>query len=273
MSDIVDKISKLLVLAEQAPTQEERDAYMTKVQVLATTAQVDLEEARQRQADKTKREVPERRTLTLYDRWAYGPKPRNLPFMVSLIASLSFPNSVSVEIYQDNHAVLLYGFPSDIDVVETLFGSVSVQMVAAADTALKNGEHKKIMDWNSRTGFVDGRVFRSSFYRGFTSAVGEKACEARQEALRAHDAQRDHVVGTSSVEGQEAVTTFGAEIVIRNKEVEVADFKKSVSRARGAYKGSNAGYNSGAASRGRSAGQRANLGTNKALSYSKAVAR
>ena len=309
MSDLIDKIAKLLNLAERASTQAERDAYMDKVQTLATTAQIDLEEARQRQADTTKREQPERRTVTLWNRYetvirtrrshvyddngyilrddngnyVFGEieeyeervtakKPRHLPFLVGLFGSVATPNSLRYEIYQDSSAIVAYGFPSDLDVAETLFASLSSQMVNAADAALKNGEHKDIQDY-TRTGHVDGRVFRASFYRGFAATINTRLKEARAAALAARDAERDLVVGTSSVDAQEAVQAAGSEVVLRNKEVEVSDFYKRTSNARGSYKGSSAGYNYGAIRRGRAAGARANLGTNKSLSHSKAVGR
>jgi hypothetical protein len=301
MASTLDKIAALLAHAEGAGTEAERDAYMSKAQEIATTCAIDLEAARQHQADKTKREVPERRTIMFFQRYStvtrtrpkiardedgtpirredgYGyvydgteeyeaevrnSKPRSLAFHVGLYGSVARANSVRFDTYQDSSGVIAYGLPSDLDVVEALFASLLVQMTAACDAALKSGEHKTAGNYGQA---VHGATFRAGFYRGFYGAIGARLTAARAAAVAASTTT---FVGVhADGENGESAGLSGAEIVLRNKEVEVGGFYKATSNARGSYKGSSAGlgYNAGSSSaHGRAAGNRANLGTNKSI--------
>lgn len=137
---MLEKVAKLLNQAENAATPEEAEAFMAKVQVLASANAIDLAVARAHQADRTKRETPEKRTVQIRDGWKERPLDKWLIELYLLIARV---NDIQTLIGGGNYAVYPHGMPSDLDVTETLFTSLSVQMVQAADAAVKRGDHKE----------------------------------------------------------------------------------------------------------------------------------
>lgn len=137
---MLEKVAKLLNQAENAATPEEAEAFMEKVQVLASANAIDLAVARAHQADKTKRETPEKRTVKIRDGWKERPLDK---WLIELYLAIARTNDIECLIGGANYAVYPYGMPSDLDYAEALFTSVSVQMVQAADAAVKRGDHKE----------------------------------------------------------------------------------------------------------------------------------
>lgn len=253
MSDITDKVGLLLTHAENCSTEEERNAYLTKAQALATSYSIDLELARQRQKTKELREVPEARKISLAERGGKYNK-----HFCNLFMAIGKPNDLKFDIAHNSTYVIAFGYPSDIDVTERLYASLLVQMTRAAQAAVDAGEHKwdENLYWSERTYEMraDARVFKGSFYEGFISVVGAR--------LRAAKAEVE--AKTIVVEGQE---TTGA-LVLVDKKASVNSFHKEKSTARGTW-GGNSGssaFSRGAVSSGRAAGQAANLhGTRTSL--------
>lgn len=140
MSKSLDRISKLLAKAENAGTPEEAEAFMAKVQEMATLNGIDLAVARMHQAKKEKvQEVEERRIqVNPYNR------RHNRKFFVDLALAIADVNDCESLISGGEIAIIAMGFPSDLDVVEALFAHLSVQMVAECESELKAGANKEV---------------------------------------------------------------------------------------------------------------------------------
>jgi len=254
MSDLMEKIGALLMKAESTDNEHERDAFMSKAQQLATVAAIDLEVARTRQKDKHKRETPTMQTIRLFD---YADRSTTKAFFVNLMLAIGRENDLRFTIAHNSTYINAYGFPSDIDVTEALYNSLSVQMVAAAERYLKTGEYKKeTVQYEVNNGWwgsdvvtkpMHGKTARRSFYTAFTSEIGARLHEAREVAAEA-------TVTTDDGE------TSGA-LVLASKYDEVSEYYRDNNNARGSYRGG--GYESrgrGAQSAGRQAGASARLG-------------
>lgn len=279
---ILDRLAKILNQAENAATDAERDAFMSKAQEMATTNAIDLAVARQHTAKQEQREQPEVRTIRL------GAKgTRLLAKRVTLISTIGYANDVKFNIYHDSTAVIAFGFPSDIDVVEALYASLVTQMTTAGDAYLASGEYKNETvtalkktkvdsyydvwtgknrneyDYEYVTKPVDGRVARASFYDGFTSEIRKRLQAARADAVAAYEAEVDLDV-TVKPSGFDSAP--GAAVALLQKEVEVRDFYKEKSTARGSWRGgSSSGHSRAGSEAGRAAGRSARLSSHKAL--------
>lgn len=277
-------VAKLLNQAENAATEAEASTFMAKAQTLATDHSVDLAIARQVTAKAEQREQPEVRNISVGPRGAKGNAKK-----VRLISAIAGVNSVTLNIFHDSHGVIAYGFPSDIDMVEALYNSLVVQMTSAGDAYIKSGEYKKetttvvrkvkvgqyytFQGWRNEydrevvTKPVDGRVARASFYDGFTSRIRHRLQMAANEAIETYDARhQEEVTDESGVKPVGFDSAPGAALALVQKEVEVRDFYKAKSTARGSWRGgSSSGHSSHGTSAGRAAGDRARLSSTKAL--------
>lgn len=259
MSSIVEKIGALLAKAESTDNEHERHAYVTKAQELATLNAIDLEAARLRQVEKTKREVPIVKNIRLFDHFDRSQTKAHFIWLFSQIAGA---NDVKINIFHDNTGVIAFGYPSDIEVCEALHASLSTQMVAEAEAYLKKGEYKQEMvtyekyDYYEGTTYqtkpMNGKTARRNFYQGFYIQVGERLRAARKQAIdNAPEVQTD--TGTTS-----------AALVLVNKNDEIKSFYNENSNARGSWRGGAGGaYSAGANNAGRAAGNRADLGSRK----------
>jgi hypothetical protein len=252
--DMLNRVAKLIAQAEGAATQAEAEAFAEKAQLLATTHQIDVAEARAHSAKKEQREQPEMRTITIGSSGTKG-----LKYFVALFLSIAQNNGVKCNIRQDSTAIIAFGMPSDIDLVSMLYGSLVSQMVASANVWLATGEYKNELgsyDWdNARRKPLDARVARGSFYVGFDLAIATRLATARQKAT--------DVVRSDGKTG---------EIVLRNKSLEVRDFYNSKSNARGSYRPNGSrGYSASATSAGSSAGSKATMGSRAAIANRSAI--
>jgi hypothetical protein len=163
--------------------------------------------------------------------------------------------------------------PDDIDVVETLWGSLAHQMVEAAQRYLDAGAWRG----ETYTAVVRHRVgrwsvplaeqrphtrqtARAAFYRGFVQRIGARLEQARAAAL--HEVHADEPMDAA------AAAPSGAALVLRAKHEEVQDFYREQSAARGSwggYRGAAAGDNGSATGAGRAAAARARLGPAKGV--------
>jgi hypothetical protein len=260
VSKALDLISKLLAQAEGASTEHERDAFNEKAQSLATQIGIELEIARRHQKERNRRETPVQEAIKIGDRGA-----KNLALFVELFDSIGRQNDVKINVAMTSTYVYAFGFPSDIEVVQALYGSLLLQMTSAADEALKAGKHKepeamffsKTYPYAKRS---DGRVYRSSFYKGFTSEISTRLRRARQqaEAAKVSVAKDDFFGNEGEVDSGEVVETTGALVLAKKKE-EVDSYYKETSNARGSWKGGNYTHSSGARDHGHAAGASARL--------------
>lgn len=285
MSDLIDKIGALLTKAESTDNQHEKDAYLSKAQSLATLASIDLEVARQKQAHKTERETPIKKQIKLFDRYD---KSRNKSAFVYLIMGIGGQNDLEFDIAHDSSYVIAFGYPSDIEVTEALYASLSQQMVREAENYLKTGDYKKEIvttqvrvkdnlwgynDYKMVTKPLDGRVARRSFYDGFKAQIVKRLREAREDAIRNFDAlvPAGAAVYANGVEVGVTAPTASADLVLVDKRKTVFAFKKETSNARGSYKGSYGGNRNSGYSAGQTAGSRASLGSNAGIGGKKAI--
>lgn len=286
----LDRIAALLAKAERSEHPAEAEAYLAKAQALATQASVDLAVARARTARRQAREQPMSRTITIGE---VGKRANT--HLVSLFVAIAAVNDVKVDVARNSTYVLAYGMPSDLDVVEAMFGSLATQMTGSAQAWLARGEwrgeHYVAVVRGAYGRHIrerrphNAQTARAAFYRGFVDRIGARLAEARQAEERR---QADLVVdltadqlGTGPGDGvgptgagvggagtpRDGAPVTGA-LVLRAKDAEVRAFYRQASSARGSW----SGY-SGAVSRqagsasvaGREAAARARLVTPKGL--------
>ncbi|TEX50263.1 MAG: hypothetical protein B7C55_11615 [Actinomycetales bacterium mxb001] len=259
----LDRIAALLVKAERSDNVHEAEAYLAKAQALATQASVDLAVARALTARREAREQPVSVTITIGERGK-----RANTHLVSLFVVVGQCNSLQIDIAHNSTYVIAYGMPSDIELVEALFGSLATQMTASATSWLAIGEWRGDT-YISRDGWRKehtAQTARAAFYRAFIDRIGDRLQEAREEVLA--EAERQRVEIPAEVSGAKAVATTGA-LVLRSKEAEVRAFYRQSSSARGRWSGYSGGVSrrGGSASRaGRDAAARARLTSAKGIS-------
>ena len=246
---LLDRIGALLAKAESTDSIHEAEALVAKAQELATMHSVDLAMARQRTQRRHRREQPEQRKQLIGKRGQNGLRHR-----IQLFVAIAHVNDVCVDVARDSTYVLSFGFPSDLDVVETLYGSLATQMTAAATGAIKRGDHKDHPYWSDAAmGWrTDARVYRSAFNDGFIEAIGQRLRQARAAAISG--------AGVNGEDRRERRT--GAELVLVAKAAEVASFHQATSDARGTWSGggrSGSRWSEGGHSAGHTAGRTARL--------------
>lgn len=267
-TDTLDKIVKLLHLAENTTNQAEAEAYAEKAQHLASVASIDLEMAYYRQSQKEKREEPTNKRVQTGQP---GKKFKNR-FWVDLLLEIAEVNDLRCTISYDRSACWMYGYPSDIEVAEILYGSLASQMVEQANASLSRGEHKERG--------IHGATWRVNFYHGFIEAIGFRLQKARTDAMR-EQKERDAAVANlaSAATPQVAendLPVTGALVMVKKKEA-VNDFyaKETAGKlSRRSYRNDppqNSSYS--AQNAGARAGQAARLGTEKALPGAKKAVR
>ena len=250
MSKTLDRIGALLAKAERTDNEAEAEAYLVKAQQLATLASVDVAIARARVAKREARQQPESRTTTI------GEKGRRAnPHLISLFVSIAHANDAQVDVASNSTYVIGYGMASDLDVVETIFASLSVQMVHASQ-AYVSGRSWEGETYLAAVGRPRRRVrkphsaqtARAAFYRAYVERISERLEQARSAALRR--------------EGQSAVKRSEGVVALREKATEVKSFHARQSRARGSwggYAGAVRSPSGTAATAGRSAASRARI--------------
>jgi hypothetical protein len=252
---MIEKIGKLLAKAEAAATEAEAEAYYEKAQSLAAAHSISLAVARAKVADSQRREEPTHRRIRVGEKGKHVDK--NLIWLFSAIAD---SNDVEIDIAHNSTYVVAYGMPSDIDMVERLWSSLAVTMVRLADDYIKRGEwrgekvyrSKRVRVSNGWYGPATEEVWdyypltaqgaRASWHEGFTARIKERLRESRAAAVA--DAVK-----------AEPRSGIGTDLVLKGKEVEVKDYYRRASNARGSWRGG--GRSNGNSASARSAGRRA----------------
>ncbi len=235
---ILARIAALLRQAEGTDNTHEADAFMTAAQRLATAASIDLAVARSHSANRSAAESPVQRTITIGNAGARG-----LRTYVQLFVLIATANDVRCDIAMNSTFLYAYGFSEDIDATHALYASLVVQMVRASDAYLATGAHRP-------TPTITARL---NFQLAFGTRVGQRLVEAREQERQEVAKDRGRAPGTA--------------IALRDKEVELRDYYRSASKARGTWQAhrASAGYSSAARRAGDRAGRRARRGDSPEL--------
>jgi hypothetical protein len=232
------RIAALLRQAEGTDNAHEAEAFMAAAQRLATATSIDLAVARSHTAKREAAQAPTQRTITIGEAGTKG-----LRTYVQLFAVIASANDVRCDVASNSAFVYAYGFAEDIDATHALYASLVVQMVRASDSYISSGAHRP-------TPTITARL---NFQLAFGARVGQRLSEAREEAQQAiiNDQQR----------------SAGTALALRNKEIELHDFYRGASQARGTWRATraSAGYSSAARRAGDRAGKRARLGNSPEL--------
>lgn len=279
MSD-VETIAALLAKAERTDNTHEAEAYLAKAQHLATLRSVDLAMVRARSAREQRRTTPVQRTVTIGERGK-----RANTHLVSLFVAVARANDVVVDVARGSTFVVGYGMPTDLDLVDQLWGSLAHQMVDAAGRYLDAGEWR-VQTYRTVVRERAGRwsvprvrerphtrqTARAAFYQGFIERIGARLTEAHDQAVaqavansHASDASREPT--GAAARDAEASTA----VVLREKSEEVQAFYRQSTSARGSWAGYRgvAGGDTGAArGAGEQAASRARLGTQPGIAGS-----
>lgn len=226
------RIAALLRQAEGTDNPHEAEAFMAAAQRLATATSIDLAVARSHSDQRTKAQMPEQRTITI---GAAGTK--GLRTYVQLFVVIAAANDVKCDVASNSTFVYAYGFAEDIDASHALYASLVMQMVRASEAYIASGAHRP-------TPTITARI---NFQLAFGARIGKRLTEAREEA------QREAAADTGRP---------GTAIALRDKDIELKDFYRQASQARGTWRATSAtaGYSSAARRAGDRAGRRARLG-------------
>jgi len=264
------RIAALLRKAEGTDNEHEADAFLQAAQRLATLASVDLAVARAHTHRQERRAVPTQRSIVIGESGKRG-----LRTYVQLFLAIGRANNLKCDIARDSSRVYAFGFDTDIDMVETLYASLVVQMVRASDAYIKSGDYARELvtkrvrvagggrygSWNDRSDYelaerpVHATTARINFQQAFAVRIGERLTQARQNAEQQMVAELP------------AADRSGVALVLRNREVELVDHYKSNSTARGSWGGARAtsGYSERSRRAGDRAGRQARLGAERAI--------
>jgi hypothetical protein len=262
------RIAALLRKAEGTDNEHEADAFLQAAQRLATLASVDLAVARAHTERAERRPVPTQRAIVIGESGKRG-----LRTYVELFLSIGRANNLTCDIARDSTRVHAFGFDTDIDMSETLYASLVVQMVRASDSYIKSGDYalEKVIKrvsvttpgrnggWRQQYQYVEKPVHattaRINFQQAFAHRIGARLAQARQETEERLIAEQPADEGRSMA------------LVLRNREVELADHYKANSMARGTWSGTRAtsGFSERSRQAGDRAGRRARLSPEKAI--------
>ncbi|KUI25983.1 DUF2786 domain-containing protein [Mycobacterium sp. GA-2829] len=227
------RIAALLRQAEGTDNVHEAEAFMAAAQRLATATSIDLAVARSHSEQRTKAQTPVQRTITIGEAGTRG-----LRTYVQLFVLIAAANDVKCDVASNSTFVHAYGFAEDIDASHALYASLVMQMVKASEAYIASGAHRP-------TPTITARL---NFQLAFGARIGQRLTEAREEALAEATKRSD--------------TSPGTAVALRDKDLELKDFYRQASQARGTWRATSAtaGYSSAARRAGDRAGRRARLG-------------
>lgn len=264
---MLTKIGNLLRQAEGTDNDAEAEAFTAAAQRLATAHSVSLEWARLTADSRHRSATPINRRYVLGEAGKRG-----LRTYVELMRAITSQNSVTIDIAHNSTYVILFGYESDIDTVESMYASQVVQMVKACEAYLARGEWKTstitktvrrtecFESWYETVTVTPNRLqARLEFQTGYAYALGERLAQARQQATVDLDKE-----ATSTAE-----TGMPTAVVLRGREAAVAAFHSKTSRARGSWRGSRStSYGEHARDAGAKAAKDASMATATTLGHS-----
>ena len=199
---------------------------------------IDLAVARSHAATRTAAQAPVQRTITIGNAGTRG-----LRTYVQLFAVIAAANDVKVDVASNSTFVYAYGFAEDIDASHALYASLVMQMVRRREAYLAIGCAPAHADHHRPAELPAGlrHPDRPAVGRGARGGDGRGAAQA----------------GVAP----------GTALALRNKEIELGDFYRRESQARGTWQAhrASAGYSSAARRAGDRAGRRARLGGSREL--------
>lgn len=228
----VRQIHQLLKHAEGTSYEEERDAYVTRAQKLASRYSIDMEllRARAEGLDDEERERANRPTKRSYEMGTKG--DRGAGTFADLFVHMARANDIKC--YWNNAGVDAFGMSVDLDYVESLFSLLLPQMISECEDYLETEE------WRSDRGATKLSA-RKAFCFGFGERVYMRLMEAKQEAMREASAA-------------DSSTT----LVVRDKRKRVQDFYDMNVKSR-RYRTPSRGGSASARSAGRVSGSNASF--------------
>jgi len=237
------RIAALLRQAEGTDNAHEAEAFMAAAQRLATATSIDLAVARAPSDQRPKAQSPAQRTITIGNAGTRG-----LRTYVQLFTVIAHANDVKCDVASNSTFVYAYGFAEDIDASHALYASLLMQMVKASEAYITSGSHRP-------TPTITARI---NFQLAFGARIGQRLAEAREEARR---------------EATKKNRSPGTAIALRDKDIELRDFYRQESAARGTWRATSAtaGYSSAARRAGDRAGRRARLGGTHELAGSRSA--
>ena len=253
---MLTRIGGLLRQAESTDNPHEAEAFMEAAQRLATSASVDLAVARSHSASRERQATPSQKVIPIGE-----PGKRGLKTYVQLFVSIAHANDVQCDVARSSTQVFAYGFDSDIETTEALYSSLLIQMVRASDAYIKSGAYKSETAIRTVTEVKNRRRYtrreevpvaavtaRLNFQTAFASRIGVRLSEVKKETEAKAIEQEQQGAGTA--------------LVLRNKEIELRDYYRQTSTARGHWRSqsANAGYSEGARKAGDRAGRNAKIG-------------
>ena len=264
VDSVVSRIGKLLSKAESTDSVEEAEALFAKAQSLASKHAVELAVARHARSAGQTRETPEERTVALGK-----PGAHHLKQLAALFLVVAEANDVKCLIAANSSVVYPLGFPSDLEVTETIHVTLAEQMVRWGNAWVRKGEwrteHYPVGHdrWGRLvTKPMTARVARRSFYEGFITEIRQRFTEARDEAVRESEVQ--HAAEAALADGKRVSVTT---LALREKTEEVNEFYRrrvQRDRIRSSWRGSSALSMKGPSTEaGRRAGAKASMSSAK----------
>ncbi|WP_045841706.1 DUF2786 domain-containing protein [Rhodococcus sp. PML026] len=253
---MLTRIGGLLRQAESTDNPHEAEAFMEAAQRLATSASVDLAVARSHSASRERQATPTQKVIPIGE-----PGKRGLKTYVQLFVAIAHANDVRCDVARSSTQVFAYGFDSDIETTEALYSSLLIQMVRVSDAYIKSGAYKSETAIRTVTEVKNRRRYtrreevpvaavtaRLNFQTAFASRIGQRLAEVKKDTEAKAIAQETSGAGTA--------------LVLRDKEIELRDYYRQTSTARGHWRGqsANAGYSEGARKAGDRAGRNAKIG-------------
>lgn len=275
---MIDRISKLLALAENAATPEEADAAYSRAQALCSKFSIDEAVARAHKAKGEKRSVPETRTVRLTEDGT-----RANADLVKLYSAVAQSNDVRLLIRTDSRVVYPTGYVEDLDAVEALYSSLAVVMLRGADALVrdKGAEWRRetvtVWDdktWEMVTKPVTWQAAKKTYLAAFASRIGQRLRAARAEAVaeaEKHFHEQDGTVLGAAEDDRPLPSSMG--LVLKDKTQSVMAAQESWytakygNRRTSSWRGgqTRTSWSDSAAGAGRAAADRAGLSGRKAV--------
>lgn len=230
-------IGRLLRQAESTTHPEEAATFAARAQTLATRHSVDLAIAQSKLAASEERQHPEQRTVDV------DGSVRARAHYVRLYLAIADANCVRCYIRSDSSVVYATGFPSDLDLVDSIYSTLVVHMSATCAAYMQSGDyrHETVARFNRWLGTwedkpVHGATARADYYRAYVARISQRLSTAAREAEAQAEAEQGNSHGGS---GNEKALVSTA-LVLRQKRRDVAESYEDHGRqigARGSYKG------------------------------------